>query len=70
LLELGFWLLFAHFLADYPLQGEFLAMNKGKSRQVLFAHAMIWTGCLSIVLVLNGLFQLWIAILFYLYRIF
>jgi hypothetical protein len=60
--ELIFWLLFAHYLADYPLQGEFLALNKGKSRQILFAHAMIWTGTLSIVLLLHGVFDIWIVL--------
>ncbi|MES9681745.1 DUF3307 domain-containing protein [Gottfriedia acidiceleris] len=37
-------LLFAHLLADYPLQGNFLATMKGKNFIVLFSHAGIWTG--------------------------
>jgi len=41
-------LLFAHLLADYPLQGDFLALNKGKNPMALFAHAGIWTGVIAI----------------------
>lgn len=39
-----FILLFAHLLADYPLQGEFLAKMKGKNIILLSTHAGIWTG--------------------------
>lgn len=41
-------LLFAHLLADYPLQGDFLANMKGKNHIVLFTHAGIWTGCVAL----------------------
>ena len=37
-------LIFAHLLADYPLQGEFLAREKGKNWIALASHAGIWTG--------------------------
>ena len=47
-----FWLLFAHLLADYPLQGEFLATMKGKNHIVLVSHAGIWTGTICVALVL------------------
>lgn len=40
------WLLFAHLLADYPLQGDFLSNMKGKNVIVLLSHAGIWTGCI------------------------
>jgi hypothetical protein len=46
-----FWLLFAHLLADYPLQGEFLATMKGKNNIVLVSHAGIWTGTIALALV-------------------
>lgn len=39
--------IFAHLLADYPLQGDFLATMKGKNVIVLFSHAGIWTGCIA-----------------------
>lgn len=48
-------LLFAHLLADYPLQGEFLATMKGKNMIVLVSHAGIWTGCIALAGYLIGL---------------
>lgn len=48
-------LMFAHLLADYPLQGEFLANFKGKNPIILVAHAGIWTGCVTIAGLLMGL---------------
>jgi hypothetical protein len=48
-------LLFAHLLADYPLQGEFLANMKGKNHIVLASHAGIWTGCIAVACVLMGI---------------
>lgn len=41
-------LIFAHLLADYPLQGEFLANFKGKNIIILLTHAGLWTGCIAI----------------------
>ncbi|PFD89210.1 hypothetical protein CN306_18740 [Bacillus thuringiensis] len=41
-------LLFAHLLADYPLQGDFLANMKGKNHIILATHAGIWTGTVLI----------------------
>lgn len=43
-------LLFAHLLADYPLQGTFLATMKGKNNIVLATHAGIWTGTICTAL--------------------
>ena len=48
-------LLFAHLLADYPMQGEFLATMKGKNHILLLSHAGIWTGCITVAGVLMGL---------------
>lgn len=55
--DLLFWMLVAHALADYPLQGDFLA--KAKSRQApitgvpwwqaLGAHALIHAGGVALV---------------------
>lgn len=50
-----FWLLFAHLLADYPLQGEFLATMKGKNHILLVSHAGIWTGTICLALTLLGI---------------
>ena len=46
------FLLFAHYIADFALQSAFLAENKYKSHHIMFAHCMIYTGVLSIVLLL------------------
>ncbi|OJT57678.1 hypothetical protein BFP46_05085 [Bacillus licheniformis] len=43
-------LLFAHLLADYPLQGDFLANMKGENLTILATHAGIWTGVICIAL--------------------
>ncbi|MBW3113520.1 DUF3307 domain-containing protein [Bacillus sp. MCCB 382] len=48
-------LIFAHLLADYPLQGEFLATMKGKNHIVLISHAGIWTGVIATVAYLIGI---------------
>lgn len=47
-------LIFAHLLADYPLQGEFLATMKGKNVIVLVSHAGIWTGVILTAVHLLG----------------
>lgn len=48
-------LVFAHLLADYPLQGDFLANMKGKNHIILISHAGIWTGCIAVAGLLVGL---------------
>lgn len=48
------FLIFAHLLADYPLQGTFLATMKGKSHIVLVSHAGIWTGTILVAVHLLG----------------
>lgn len=47
-------LIFAHLLADYPLQGEFLANFKGKNIIILLTHAGLWTGCIAVAGYLIG----------------
>jgi hypothetical protein len=51
-----FLLIAAHFLADYPLQGDFLALNKAQSGpnyvpwwQALIAHAFIHGGFVALI---------------------
>lgn len=52
-----FWLIVGHALADYPLQGEFLAIAKNPDTEIgsvfwphaLFAHSMIHAGFVAIV---------------------
>lgn len=42
MLERILWTLLFHYIADYPLQGSFLAQTKGKYFYSLFAHSMIY----------------------------
>lgn len=53
------WATFAHYLGDFALQNDYVAKNKCLNLYVLFAHAIVWT--LPIVLVLSyfGIFQYW-----------
>lgn len=41
-------LVFAHLLGDYPLQGQFLAEQKGNNPILLVTHAVIWTGTIAL----------------------
>ncbi len=63
--ELFFATMVAHYIGDFPLQGDFLAKFKGKSDYFLFSHALIWAGCVSAVLSYFGVFAWWkVAFLF------
>lgn len=42
-------LVFGHLLADYPLQGEFLATDKAKHVLSLLSHTFIQGGTISVV---------------------
>ena len=57
-LEQLIWLIFAHFIADWALQSEWIAMNKGKYMEIMFAHSMIWTACICITLKYIGVFEI------------
>ena len=37
-------LLACHFIGDFPFQGDWLGMNKGKSWELMFYHCAIYTG--------------------------
>jgi hypothetical protein len=54
-----FWLCWAHFVADFPLQGDFLAMGKGKHWYLMLVHCAIWTGSCCIPLVVFDAFAWW-----------
>ena len=44
------WLILAHLLGDFPLQGDFIAKYKGKSWYIMLVHCTIWTGLVCIPL--------------------
>jgi hypothetical protein len=55
-----FWVfLILHFIADFPLQGEFLANMKGKYDYLLFAHSIIWAGVIMFGLMYFGKLHEW-----------
>ena len=43
MIEIIFVMLGLHCLADYPLQGDFLAQMKGKNLIIMAAHCAVWT---------------------------
>jgi len=57
--QMLFALIVAHYMGDFPLQGEFLANLKGSNDYLLFVHSVIWTGCICSVLVYFGIFAWW-----------
>lgn len=58
-----FWyLVFAHLLLDYPLQGSFLAKIKAQNNYLLLVHSFIWGLGLCAVLTWLGLFQPWMLV--------
>ena len=52
-------MLLAHYIADYPLQGEFLAQTKGKYWHSLFVHSMIYSLSVCLCFKLLGVFVIW-----------
>lgn len=56
------WILLAHYIADYPLQGDFLAQTKGKYFYSLFAHSVIYGLTMALCFKLLGVFTIGKAI--------
>lgn len=57
-IQMFFWLVIGHFLADYPLQGDFLSQAKNPNtelgqkfgwRQALAAHSFIHAGFVALI---------------------
>lgn len=53
------WLLLAHYVADYPLQGDFLAQTKGKYFYSLLVHSVIYSLSIALCFKLFGVFAVW-----------
>jgi len=49
------WLLFGHYILDYPLQGNFLATTKDKFLSSMLAHVMIYSTGMSLIIYYNNL---------------
>lgn len=48
-----------HYIADFPLQSDFIAKMKGTKLYILFAHAMIYATVISIGLIWLNAFTTW-----------
>ena len=58
-MNLFFTFLVLHAIAEYPLQGDFLATFKGKNWVAMAAHCLIWSGLIYFGLQYFELAQLW-----------
>jgi len=58
-MHIFFYLLLGHFLADYPLQSDFLANMKGKNNFLLLCHVMIYSLIIAAILDFGNMFTLW-----------
>jgi hypothetical protein len=48
-----------HYIADFPLQNDFVAQNKGKKWYLLFAHGTINAFCFGMLLQFYGAYADW-----------
>lgn len=63
-MEFLFWLITAHFIADFALQTSFMSEYKAKLALVLIAHCIIWTGVMLIPVKLFGFGVTWQVVAF------
>lgn len=59
LVEMVLWVILAHYIADYPLQGDFLAQTKGKYFYSLLAHSIIYGLTITLCFKFIGVFAIW-----------
>lgn len=59
LLKIIFLMQGLNYIADYPLQGDFLGTMKSKYNYLLFVHCFIWTSCVMTGLMYFGVFAWW-----------
>lgn len=53
------FLIFAHFIADWALQSDWVAKNKSEYSIVMMAHCMVWTGVMCFTLKQLGMYAPW-----------
>jgi hypothetical protein len=53
------YLLLAHLLLDYPLQGSFLGIGKSKYNFLLLVHVVMWALGIAFALQLMSLYAVW-----------
>lgn len=54
-----FYLLLAHFVADYAWQSDFMAKAKADNLLILMTHCLIWTFAVGAALTYTGLYASW-----------
>jgi hypothetical protein len=54
-----YWVILSHYVADYPLQGDFLAQTKGTNWYSLMAHSIIYALTIALCFKLLGVFAIW-----------
>lgn len=59
LIQTFLFVLWVHYIVDFPLQGEFLGVYKSKYDYLLFVHSFIWAGGVILALSYCGLFAWW-----------
>lgn len=57
-MNLILFIILLHYIADWGLQTTFVAENKGKYIDIMFAHCMVWAGVISIGLLIADRFTL------------
>ena len=53
------WLLFAHCIGDMVFQTNFIAQYKGKDWLAMLSHLIIYTGTITLALVLMDIYSFW-----------
>lgn len=53
-MEAILWLIAGHFIGDFPFQSEWMASQKGKSWEVNFYHALVYTATVFVVSAIGG----------------
>lgn len=53
------WLIFGHFLGDYGLQTDWVAVKKKSNNYILIAHAVIYSGLICMILHYFGILEIW-----------
>jgi len=55
-------LIACHFVGDFPFQGDFLGLNKGKSWEINFYHAITYTATFVIFAKVSLFFALFLLV--------
>ena len=63
ILESFLFLVFLHFVADFPMQGSYLATTKSELLYSLVAHSVIYAGVLSCGLYMLGIYAIWKSVI-------